>query len=272
MPLVVGGAAHVGHRIAGFAGRGGPPRRRPLRWRGLPTSAAAELGQCRRVGVDRGQPHPGGGDRVTVERDRRARRRDGPVAHSPFDFRVGTRRVVPHRDPDLDQHLVVRQRGLVRARRGSRRSGSRAHPTARGPGTPLRAPCTPSSGPRPGRPGTATRRWCRGCGPPGRRSPVRRRGRSGTPRPGRRTRAASRWRIIAPMRTSVGSVIDVAQLGARSLMSIRYSGLAMRSFIIGSRLCPPATTRASSPSRSSSPMACSTPVARSYSKGPGTCM
>ncbi|COW78463.1 Uncharacterised protein [Mycobacterium tuberculosis] len=55
-------------------------------------------------------------------------------------------------------------------------------------------------------------------------------------------------------------------------MSTRYSGLAMRSFIIGSRLCPPATTRAPSPNRSNNPMAWSTLVARSYSKGPGTCM
>ena len=37
---------------------------------------------------------------------------------------------------------------------------------------------------------------------------------------------------------------------SRSLMSIRCSGLASRSFIIGSRLWPPAITRASGPSRS----------------------
>ena len=55
-------------------------------------------------------------------------------------------------------------------------------------------------------------------------------------------------------------------------MSMRYSGLAMRSFIIGSRLCPPATMNAPSPSLSRSPTAWSMLVARSYSKGPGTCM
>ena len=54
-------------------------------------------------------------------------------------------------------------------------------------------------------------------------------------------------------------------------MSIRHSGRARRSFIIGSRLWPPATSRASGPWRSSSASACSTLVARSYSNGAGVC-
>src|SRR4051794_12657056 len=54
-------------------------------------------------------------------------------------------------------------------------------------------------------------------------------------------------------------------------MSIRTSGLARRSFIIGSRLWPPAMTRASGPWRWSAAMAPSTLVARSYSNGPGVC-
>src|ERR687886_408404 len=54
-------------------------------------------------------------------------------------------------------------------------------------------------------------------------------------------------------------------------MSIRTSGLARRSFIIGSRLCPPAMTRASGPWRRSAAIAPSTLVARSYSNGPGVC-
>src|SRR5215213_11451947 len=52
-------------------------------------------------------------------------------------------------------------------------------------------------------------------------------------------------------------------------MSIRCCGLARRSFIIGSRLWPPAMIRASGPSRSSEAMAPSTLVARSYSNGAG---
>ena len=54
-------------------------------------------------------------------------------------------------------------------------------------------------------------------------------------------------------------------------MSIRCSGFARRSFIIGSRLCPPAMIRASEPSRCSASMAPSTLVARSYSNGAGVC-
>ena len=54
-------------------------------------------------------------------------------------------------------------------------------------------------------------------------------------------------------------------------MSISTSGRARRSFIIGSRLWPPATSRASGPCRSSSASAWSTLVARSYSNGAGVC-
>src|SRR5829696_9623306 len=54
-------------------------------------------------------------------------------------------------------------------------------------------------------------------------------------------------------------------------MSTRCDGVASRSFIIGSRLCPPAATRASGPSRSRAAMAPSTLVARSYSNGAGVC-
>ena len=52
-------------------------------------------------------------------------------------------------------------------------------------------------------------------------------------------------------------------------MSTRCSGFASRSFIIGSRLCPPAMMRASGPSRCSDAIAPSTLVARSYSNGAG---
>ena len=55
-------------------------------------------------------------------------------------------------------------------------------------------------------------------------------------------------------------------------MSTSSSGAASRSFIIGMRLCPPATSRVSGPCRASSAMACSTLVARRYSNGAGTCM
>ncbi len=54
-------------------------------------------------------------------------------------------------------------------------------------------------------------------------------------------------------------------------MSIRCSGFASRSFIIGSRLWPPAMTRASEPSLCSEAIAPSTLVARSYSNAAGVC-
>src|SRR4051794_16042412 len=53
-------------------------------------------------------------------------------------------------------------------------------------------------------------------------------------------------------------------------MSIRCSGVASRSFIIGSRLWPPAISRASG-WRWSAASASSTLVARSYSNGAGVC-
>src|SRR5665213_93564 len=55
-------------------------------------------------------------------------------------------------------------------------------------------------------------------------------------------------------------------------MSIRCSGLARRSFIIGSRLWPPAITRASEPRRCREAITPSTLVARSYSNGAGVCI
>src|SRR4051812_9291826 len=54
-------------------------------------------------------------------------------------------------------------------------------------------------------------------------------------------------------------------------MSISRDGFASRSFIIGSRLCPPAMTRLSSCSLSEA-SAPSRLVARSYSNGAGVCI
>jgi hypothetical protein len=54
-------------------------------------------------------------------------------------------------------------------------------------------------------------------------------------------------------------------------MSINVSKLAKRSFIMGRRLCPPATSRADSPSFNNE-IAWSTEVARAYLNGAGTCI
>ena len=80
----------------------------------------------------------------------------------------------------------------------------------------------------------------------------------------------STWRVIAPIRISP-SCSRMKESSSSPLMSIRCSGLASRSFIIGSRLWPPAMMRASGPWRSSAAIAPSTLVARSYSNGAGVC-
>src|SRR3954454_10731618 len=54
-------------------------------------------------------------------------------------------------------------------------------------------------------------------------------------------------------------------------MSMRCSGLASLSFIIGSSECPPAMIRASGPRRWSAAIASSTLCARWYSNGAGVC-
>src|SRR5215210_472496 len=86
----------------------------------------------------------------------------------------------------------------------------------------------------------------------------------------RSDRSRSTWRVSAPIRMTPTSSRMYAS-SSRSLMSTRCSGVASRSFIIGSRLWPPAITRASGPSRSSEAIAPSTLVARSYSNGAGVC-
>ena len=73
----------------------------------------------------------------------------------------------------------------------------------------------------------------------------------------------STWRVSAPTRISSPASRMYDSSGSRSLMSMRCPGLARRSFIIGSRLCPPAMIRASGPRRSSAAIAPSTLVARS---------
>ncbi len=57
---------------------------------------------------------------------------------------------------------------------------------------------------------------------------------------------SSAWRVIAPMRSSPSSTATKAR-SVRSLMSTSSSGATSRSFIIGMRLCPPATRRVSGP-------------------------
>ena len=175
----------------------------------------------------------------TRHRHRRPGRRDGPVARPPLHLVVGARRVRPDRDAHLGEHLAVPDRRLVRPVVEVVPSPRPVHPNARGSRNSHPAHRTPPRDPPTGRPGTAIRRASPGCARPGRRSPARRRGRSEGRRRDRRSRAAARCRVSAPMRTSSSSIRMYSSSLLRSLMSIRYSGVASRSFIIGRRLCPP---------------------------------
>jgi hypothetical protein len=74
--------------------------------------------------------------------------------------------------------------------------------------------------------------------------------------------------VIAPM-TRVPGSLRMTRSSLRSCMSTRCSGLARRSFIIGIRLCPPATTRASWPCCVNRPMASCRDCGRWYANGAG---
>ena len=103
-------------------------------------------------------------------------RRDRPVADPPFDFRVcaGCRCAAPGIRTSISISLCATavsygprwksSIGISRSPEGPAGQAHRAQHRRR-----------PSSDPRPDPPGTANRRACRDCGPPGRRSPARRR-------------------------------------------------------------------------------------------------
>src|SRR4051812_18884997 len=82
----------------------------------------------------------------------------------------------------------------------------------------------------------------------------------------------STCRVSAPILISPPSIWMYDSSSSSSLMSTRYSGFASLSFIIGSRLWPPAITRASAPCFTSAAIAPSTLLARSYSNGAGVCI
>src|SRR5262249_13698830 len=110
--LVLGRAPDVAHRVGRFGGAaaglgedlfGG----RPADQRGR------KFVQRGGIGVDRGQAQPGGGDRLAVERDAGTGGGDRPVTDPSFHLRVRARSVEPHRNPNLDQNLVVGERRFI---------------------------------------------------------------------------------------------------------------------------------------------------------------
>ena len=69
----------------------------------------------------------------------------------------------------------------------------------------------------------------------------------------------SAWRTSAPMCSwPLWRLMELRPALAIRLMSTSFDGVANRSFIIGSRLCPPARNRVSSPPSAFAAMASST--------------
>ena len=195
------------------------------------------------------------------------------IAQSPArrsTFSCALPRAGPERDPHLGQHLGGADGRHVRADvelvHADDALAARAADHGRRPWRRCRRP----TGPRPRRPGRASRRSCRGCARPGRRSPARRRGRAGSARASRSDFSRSTCRVSAPIRISP-SCSRMYESSARSLMSIRCSGLARRSFIIGSRLWPAGDDARLGPEPLQGRDRPSTLVARSYSNAAGVC-
>ena len=214
VPLVVDRAALVG---GGLAVLGRDLRRpgRTLPRRRLAAQEVLGLGGDEVPGADRGQP-----DAAPRPPCRpRARTSTAPAARDRPVARPGgppSRRRCRRRGPDRHAQISVsissgRDHGLVRAEvelAHRHRRGCRPRPWMTAwPGAPRTRP----TGPRTGRPGTASRRWCPSCARSGRRSPARRRAGSGSAR--RPAAEASSWacRTSAPMRSSPSADRDAGQ-------------------------------------------------------------
>ena len=171
-----------------------------------------------------------------------------PTAQSPArrpDLLVGAGAAGPDRDADLGEHLGRPDRRLVRARGRTRPWSRRARRRARGSRSWRPGRCTP---PERSSDGSA---WhseppivprLRTSGSAMTRSASWKIGNERADSSA--MSSSSRWRGHRADPDPAPLDPDVAELACRSLMSIRYSRCASRSFIIGSRLCPPATTRA----------------------------
>src|SRR6478752_1582209 len=105
-PVVAGGRAALGSE--------GPRPRVQLVGGSLAPQHLGDRGHAGRVRTDSREPDPGVGDDVAVHPDRSPGGRHRPVAGPPLDLGVGAGAVGPDRDPDLGQHLVVLDGRLVR--------------------------------------------------------------------------------------------------------------------------------------------------------------
>ena len=109
----------------------------------------------------------------------------------------------------------------------------------------LREPAPPRADRKPDRRGSSCHRWCRGCAPAGSPISPAASATSGQDCASSSDEAISAWVVKAPMRTPP-STAEIPRRSERPPISINCEGCARRSFIIGSRLWPPAISFASS--------------------------
>ena len=143
------------------------------------------------------------------------------------------------------QDLAGLERGVVDAEVDSRGRATRRSPhgpsgrrSRRAPSSAPACRCRDRRWPR-------CRRSCRGSAPADRRSAARPRAGSARASASASLAIRSCWVVMAPMTISAPSVRTPLS-SATPARSIRWPGCARRSFIIGMRLWPPASTRASS--------------------------
>ena len=165
----------------------------------------------------------------------------GVVADLALELLVGV--AVPggrHRDADRGEDLARLERGEVGAlievaRRDAALAAlaGDADRSRRGTSSPPACRCRDRRWRR-------CRRACRRSAPAGRRSAARSRAGSGPCAASRSDAISSCWVVIAPMTMSPPSA-RMPLSSAMPARSTRWPGVARRSFIIGIRLCPPAS-------------------------------
>ena len=173
--------ARAGRRSDGSAARrAAPPRRRS------PRSAAARSRLASASAATKDptavSPIPASVITPSATRSAAARRGDRPVPRPPVDLDVGAARR-PQRHPQLHEHLGGPHRRLVGPEEELPHRHRAGAPLAADHRFAPAARRTPRTGPRTGRPGTPSRRPCRGCARSRPRCSARRRAAPAPPSP-----------------------------------------------------------------------------------------
>ena len=252
-----------------------PPRRHARRRRSIalsrrvPTSRRASSGNA--TGVGAAPPTPKVARVQCPSSSTATWAAAATMAKSPWRRLISVKaepvlRLAPDRPLDFLETLVGRNARRHRALQRTRRPAASACRIWRA--APAAPPefARPAAAPPTGRHAPGCRRRCRDCGSAhGRRTPAP------AAAAARRRRACRRagCRIAACTRPCARRPCSSATnfSAAISLMSISQAGRSSRNAIIGTRLCPPAMTLASSPCCDSSSQASSIEAARAYSNG-----